>query len=48
MSPHRTPKMFSLGIETEESIENFLTIVDVFLPPPQILCFMAGKSKANG
>lgn len=32
-SPDRTPKMFSLGIETEETVENFLITVDIFLPP---------------
>lgn len=39
MSPDRAPKMFSLGRETEESVENFLGIVDIFLPPTPDLMF---------
>lgn len=30
VSTDRTPKMFSLGIETEESVENFLRTADIF------------------
>lgn len=32
MSPDRTQKMFNLGMETEKSVENFVRIVDIFLP----------------
>lgn len=32
VSPDGIPKMLSLGTETEKSVENFLRIVDFFLP----------------
>lgn len=41
VSPDRAPKMFRLGRETEESVENFLRIVDIFSSPTPDLMFYA-------
>lgn len=39
VSLDRTPKTFSLGTETEESVENFLRTADIFLLPTPDLMF---------